>query len=159
MKKNLLNWMTILMVAIVCVGFVSCGGDDDDSNSVTDPSAIIGTWVKFYEKETKWVLSNGDWVKTSEDEDNNHGGQSAVYFGADGTYYQMYNYDGSWQKATGTIRSYSIQGNNLILSSSSTMSPSSKSRTFSISGTVLEITETELDGYEKEEEVNRYRKM
>lgn len=33
MKKNLLKWMTILMVAIVSVGFVSCGGDDDDENN------------------------------------------------------------------------------------------------------------------------------
>lgn len=33
MKKNLLNWMTILMVAIVSVAFVSCGDDDDDSGN------------------------------------------------------------------------------------------------------------------------------
>ena len=33
MKKNLLNWMTILMVVIVSVGFVSCGDDDDDDNN------------------------------------------------------------------------------------------------------------------------------
>ena len=145
-----------MMVAIVSAGFVSCGGSDDggDGND-TNPSSIVGTWVKFYEKETKWTLTNGEWVKTSEDVDEKSG-QSALYFGADGTYYKMYlNYNGSWEK--GTISSYSIQGNNLIISSSSTSS--SKSRTFSISGTILEITETELDGYEKEEEVERYRKM
>lgn len=35
MKKNLLNWMTILMVAIASVGFVSCGDDDDDSKGTS----------------------------------------------------------------------------------------------------------------------------
>ena len=36
MKKNLLCWMTILMVAIVSVNFVSCG-DDDEKTSVNTP--------------------------------------------------------------------------------------------------------------------------
>lgn len=45
MKKYLLNWMTILMVAVVSVGFVSCGDDDDDDKKET--SSIVGTWVYF----------------------------------------------------------------------------------------------------------------
>lgn len=62
MKKNLLNWMTILMVAIVSIGFVSCGDDENgtlkrqepdsqggsgESNSSSwtlDVSLLIGTW-------------------------------------------------------------------------------------------------------------------
>lgn len=44
MKKNLLNWMTILMVAIVSVGFVSCGDDDDVDEKKIDEVTIIGTW-------------------------------------------------------------------------------------------------------------------
>jgi hypothetical protein len=67
------------------------------------------------------------------------------------------SYNGNWEK--GTMSSYSIQGNNLILSSSSTSSSSTKSRIFTINGTELTITETELDGNEKEEETKRYRKM
>ena len=42
MKKYLLNWMTILMVAIVSVGFVSCGDDDDDEKGGT--VSLVGTW-------------------------------------------------------------------------------------------------------------------
>ena len=42
-KKDLFNWMTILMVAIVSVGFVSCGDDDDDNNKL-----IIGTWRRSW---------------------------------------------------------------------------------------------------------------
>ena len=34
--------MTIMMVAIVSVGFVSCGDDDDDEK--TDGISIVGTW-------------------------------------------------------------------------------------------------------------------
>lgn len=42
MKKDLLNWMTILMVAIVSVGFLSCGDDDDDEKGGT--VSLVGTW-------------------------------------------------------------------------------------------------------------------
>ncbi len=42
MKKNLLNWMTILMVAIVSVSFVSCSGDDENRNE--NGVSIVGTW-------------------------------------------------------------------------------------------------------------------
>ena len=35
MKKFVLSWMTILLVAIVSVGFVSCGDDDNDSVETT----------------------------------------------------------------------------------------------------------------------------
>jgi hypothetical protein len=35
MKKFLLYWMTILLVGIVSVGFVSCGDDDNDSVETT----------------------------------------------------------------------------------------------------------------------------
>ena len=49
MKKILLNWMTIMMVAIVSIGFVSCGNDDDDGNKTNHSeeqasTSIIGTW-------------------------------------------------------------------------------------------------------------------
>ena len=35
MKKFILYWMSILLVAIVSVGFVSCGNDDNDSDETT----------------------------------------------------------------------------------------------------------------------------
>ena len=43
MKKYLLNWMTILMVAIVSVSFVSCG--DDNEKDGNDEVTILGTWA------------------------------------------------------------------------------------------------------------------
>ena len=54
MKKFLLNWMTILVVAIVSVSLVSCGDDEDDNNDNNNnnnnnkeeqsSASIIGTW-------------------------------------------------------------------------------------------------------------------
>lgn len=54
MKKYLLNWMTILMVAIVSVGFVSCGDDDDDEKGSTE--SIVGTWV-YFERDGEYSYS------------------------------------------------------------------------------------------------------
>lgn len=47
MKKNLLNWMTIVMVAIVSVSFVSCGDDEDETNEIS----IVGTWRSNWSDE------------------------------------------------------------------------------------------------------------
>ena len=49
MKKNLLKWMTIMMVTIVSVNFVSCGGDDAEGkeNSGQKEIAILGTWYSI----------------------------------------------------------------------------------------------------------------
>ena len=55
MKKYLLNWMTILMVAIVSVSFVSCGDDDDDDKKET--SSIVGTWV-YFERDGEYSYSD-----------------------------------------------------------------------------------------------------
>ena len=33
MKKNILNWVSIIMMAFVCVGFTACGDSDDNDNS------------------------------------------------------------------------------------------------------------------------------
>lgn len=57
MKKNLLNWMTILMVTIMSVGFVSCSSDDDDDNST---SSIIGTWRCDYSDGYDLVTFNSN---------------------------------------------------------------------------------------------------
>lgn len=62
MKKNNLSWMTIAMMAFVCVGFFACGGGDDDddvtngqynkvdppSNGDSDPNVVdLGLSVKW----------------------------------------------------------------------------------------------------------------
>lgn len=46
MKKNLLDLVTILMLALVSFGFTSCSSNDDDNNNKDEllSSSIIGTW-------------------------------------------------------------------------------------------------------------------
>ena len=43
MKQNIISLMTILMVAIMSVGFMSCSKDDDSPKDETVVS-IVGTW-------------------------------------------------------------------------------------------------------------------
>ena len=52
MKKNLISWMTILMVAIVSAGITSCG-DDDDKNEVS----LVGTWSLNYDTDDYCLLT------------------------------------------------------------------------------------------------------
>ena len=55
MKKNLFSWMTIMMVAIVSVGFVSCSKDDDDNLSNSElVNQLQGTWQ--FQKGTENVM-------------------------------------------------------------------------------------------------------
>ena len=58
MKKNLLNWMTILMVAIVSIGFVSCGDDDDEKKDSV--ASIVGTWVGTVDGQSVTYQYNAD---------------------------------------------------------------------------------------------------
>ncbi len=64
MSKYIFNWLTILMVAIVSIGFASCGGDDDDEKKSNEGelTAIIGTWMETQDSGTKLylvLLANG----------------------------------------------------------------------------------------------------
>ena len=49
MKKNIFNWMTIMLMAfVVCVGFAACGSDDDDddnNNGGRASSSLTGWWM------------------------------------------------------------------------------------------------------------------
>ena len=47
MKKGLLYWLTFLMVAIVSVGFVSCGNDDDDNNTNHNKEQASTSKIKY----------------------------------------------------------------------------------------------------------------
>ena len=64
MKRNLLSWMTILMVAIVSVGFVSCGDDDnksdDERNTPTGQLgtvSLVGTWQLHFGPNDYCILT------------------------------------------------------------------------------------------------------
>ena len=42
MKRIVLKMTAIMIMAVLCVGFMSCSSDDDDKNNV------VGTWVEDY---------------------------------------------------------------------------------------------------------------
>lgn len=63
-KKNLLFLLTILVMTLTCIGFTSCGSDDDDN--VNNSVSIVGTW------EHEW-------------NDNNESGYTILIFNSNGT--------------------------------------------------------------------------
>lgn len=52
MKKYLFSWMTIALMAFVCVSFTACGGSDDDDNAGGGNGggerSLVGSWKKIY---------------------------------------------------------------------------------------------------------------
>ena len=60
MNKNLFYWITIMVVAIVGVGFVSCGGDDNDNQSGDNQNEIIQNLMSH-----KWTGSSTDYDEYS----------------------------------------------------------------------------------------------
>ena len=52
MRKEQLCWMTIMLMAFVCVGITACGGDDDDNGGSSGSEAqLVGSWKKIYERD------------------------------------------------------------------------------------------------------------
>ena len=75
-KKILLFMMTILVMVLTCIGFTSCGSDDDDNNSVS----IVGTW------ECEW-------------NDNDESGYTVLIFNSNGTgILRDYYYEGKKER-------------------------------------------------------------
>lgn len=56
MKNNYLNWMVIIMVAIMSVSFESCGDDDDDNQSDGNQNEVIQNLMSH-----KWTGSSTDY--------------------------------------------------------------------------------------------------
>ena len=158
MKKSIFwSLMALLMVTMMGFGITSCGDDDKEEgeDNITNSSSIVGMWKQFYEIESSWVLENGKWKKLGDDGGRAKDGP-VIYFAADGIRYGMeLDSDGNWQKS-GERETYSVEGNNLIFEKSS----SERFWTFSISGDVLEIVETDgYDGISKGEEIRKYRRI
>lgn len=50
MKKFQFRVFAIMIMALVCVGFASCGSDDDDSkNKSNNTSALVGIWAQYHQ--------------------------------------------------------------------------------------------------------------
>ncbi len=88
MKKHLLSWVTIAMMAFVCVGFAACGSDDDnDGGEGGNAGSLVGDWKKVF--KTKKVFeknSSGEWELKRTEEKTYEGKSSStgIRFKADG---------------------------------------------------------------------------
>lgn len=56
MKKFQFRVFAIMIMALVCVGFASCGSDDDDSkNKSNNTSDLVGIWAQYHQgSATAW---------------------------------------------------------------------------------------------------------
>lgn len=72
MKKYFLNYLTILMVAFVSVGFIACSSDDDDNHK--NKVSLVGTWK--YSFSTGYVIKkfNANLTGYSQEYDTQDGG-------------------------------------------------------------------------------------
>lgn len=68
MKKNIVTWMTIALMAFLCAGLAACGGDDDDTSGGGGygggtASGLNGSWVRddprFPGSTEHWTFNNG----------------------------------------------------------------------------------------------------
>lgn len=78
-KKHLWSILTVLAVMLLCVGFASCGGDDDDKkdgyggNSTSTDSGLIG----WYKPQDSGNLEG--WLKDGDTMDFDSQGNVVVY--------------------------------------------------------------------------------
>lgn len=110
MKKYLLNLTTILMVAIMSGGFVSCGDDDDDNGNGVTISSIVGSW--------SGIGPDDDYITITF---KNDGMGYQTWRGGDGDDYWVFEYstDGNilylFEEGEYGEFHYSVSGNTLTL--------------------------------------------
>ena len=53
MKKFQFRVFAMMIMALVCVGFASCGSDDDDGkNKSNNTSDLVGIWAQYHQEYT-----------------------------------------------------------------------------------------------------------
>ena len=163
MKKNLLGWMTIALMAFVCVGFAACGSDDDD-NGGGGANGITGMWKRTYKLEIDYRKnSSGQWEETSRKEKTyedreahgflfqQNGKAESIYIETDGSYYSenKYGFD------------YKIEGGKLLMKSNYPGDTDGFEvwGAITFQGSTFELVEDDIDGNNREYELTRYQKV
>lgn len=118
MKKVLFGLMSIMMMAVVCVGFTACGSDDDDDNG-GGANGLVGTWRLVSEVKTYYTKVDGQWQATSEIEEDikkDEVATSGFIFNADGSARLIYiKADGSYTLETDDWFKYKLENGYLYL--------------------------------------------
>lgn len=177
MKKNIFSWLTIALMAIVCVGFAACGSDDDggksayvsdsddDNSSVGSTSDLVGIWKRVYKKETNYQKnSSGQWEQDGDPKVTTYDNVSAhgYHFNADKTAKSIYiRPDGTITPETRDDL-YKVENGQLYLlelDDRDTDGWESHGYIKFIDNNEFELTEEDIDGSRREIEVKRYRKI
>lgn len=113
-KKNYLHLLAFAMVAMLCVGFTSCGGDDDDEDGGISKKALVGTW-ELVHKYSRWGVSraggSGEYESDITKDDTSY---NVISFTADGIYH-FTNWDWRGKVNRDETLSYSVSGSKLTL--------------------------------------------
>lgn len=83
MKKNFYYLFAMMMAVVLCVGFTSCGSDDDEGGS-GNSNPLVGTWQQVSDE-----IYNGDDVHVS------YPSNTYKHFNADGTGF-LYSKGDDW---------------------------------------------------------------
>ena len=120
--KNYFKLFAMMIMAFVCVGFASCGSDDDDKNESNNTSALVGVWTQFH-KEEAFV---GYYIGCKLDADGN-----AAY--SEWNYGETPNWNytggGKWSASGGVLTVYAPNGS-VVYSSAYSLSSDGKTITF-----------------------------
>ncbi len=74
-RKNYLQFVTIVLVAMLSVGFASCGDDDNDSQEAKVKKQLVGVWYtsirysnwRYIELEPNGTLHFNMWLNDNKD--------------------------------------------------------------------------------------------
>ncbi|MBR1668249.1 MAG: hypothetical protein IJ693_08220 [Bacteroidaceae bacterium] len=175
MKKNYLwSMLTTVMVAMLSIGFVSCGDDDDDNGGGTSggSSALVGTWYSIISEG--WEYEDGEltghWKDLSatstrvyEVQNGRETGQYHDYSSGDEAEWEetTFTQDGKWtstnEDGETTTGTYTVSNGKINLFMYNTFVNSVK---YSISNNQLVLTSEEYDddGQLEEREIIYYNK-
>lgn len=160
MKKYLLGWMTIFMMAVACVVFTSCGSDDDGGGG---DSNMVGVWKRVYKKTTTYQQnSSGQWVQVGQPEEKSYEGieSDGIQFLPDGRAVEVdINADGT-VRADDEYFNYKIENGKLyLLELDHPEDGWEEVGPINISGNQFELTEEDVYSDTKRVKIKRYRKI
>jgi hypothetical protein len=162
MKKTLFGLMTIVMMAVVCVGFSACGGDDEGDGGSS--SGLTGVWKRVYKKTTYYVKdSNGEWVQSGQPSETTYKGSYSGFQFMSGNRAQEIDIDANGNiTPDGDAFEYKVENGKLyMLELDHPEDGWEDFGTINISGNTFELTseDQKSSSSRKEVKLKRYRKM
>ena len=162
MKKYFWSMMTILMMAVMCVGFTACGSDDDGDGGSS--SGIVGVWKRVYKKTTIYEKnSSGEWVQNGQPLEKTYEGEGSGFQFMPGNKAQEVDIDANGNVTPdGDAFEYKIENGKLYMLELDHPEDGWESfGTINISGNTFELTSEsgKSTSTRKEVKLERYKKI